>query len=187
MFRKIITAVLALTVIAGCSEKKTVEDIPAESSVISHTHTEPAQLCMDNVKFISTFFHNHQLKVYNDTDVIYYFVVLNDGNVFTMEKNYKSDNYEFHKKIFSCDDSAWETADNIENIGTFSPKETETLSGYIAGINPDSDYYDRERDDMGMAPDVIESVYYSYYCYIPNGEKKSVFRVMSFGENQGTS
>lgn len=202
-YKKIIImcTLLMMTFFAGCSEDTpdSVSDEPSESistsdsvsdetsEIItpSHIHTENTQLCMDKLMFVANLNHNYELNEFDDSDIDYYFVVFDDGNIYTMENNYQSDNYEFLKKFASRDDSAWELADNLENIGSLSPEDTELLSGYISGINPDSDYYDYERDNRGELPEVIESTYYNYRCYIPDGETKSSFKITNGGEEQG--
>lgn len=141
--------------------------------------------CMDKILFFATILHNYQEEKYTDTDIMYYFVVLSDGTVWTMESNYRADNYEFVKKFSGHDDSAWEVADNLENIGKLSVEETELLSEYISKINYDSKDYERMRDD-GCEPDVIESVYYTYSCCIPD-DKSKWFNIMNTGANQGIS
>lgn len=133
---------------------------------------------MDKVLFYATASHNH-------TDIMYYFVVQNDGAVWTMENNYMEDNYEWIKKFSSHDESAWETADHLENIGSLSPEDTKLLAEYISRINYDSEDYDRLRDD-GAEPDVIETVYYNYFCVIPN-DKSKWFSIMHSGKQQGIS
>lgn len=193
-----ILILLIMTVFAGCSEDipdsvsdelseiiSTSQEEPSESIVTPHIHAENSQLCMDKVIFVANLNHNYEMNEFDDSDIYYYFVVFDDGNIYTMENNYQSDDYEFSKKFASRDDSAWELAENLENIGSFSPEDTELLSGYIYGINPDSDYYDYERDNMGILPDVIESTYYNCRCYIPDGEVKSCFKITYGGKNQG--
>lgn len=173
--RKILNIFLIFVMIifTGCGN---VEEITPEISGKSN---------VDKVLFFATVFHNYQDKRYTDTDVMYYFIVQNDGNVWTMDSNYKADNYEFVKKFAGHDDSAWELADHLENIGNLSPEDTQKLSEYISGINYGSDDYDRLRDD-GCEPDVIESVYYNYFCCIPEN-KSNWFSIMHTGENQGIS
>jgi len=101
----IMCALLIMSVFAGCSENisDSVSDSSTEST--SHIHAENPQLCMENVQFVAKLFHNHQTKQYDDTDIFYYFVVLNDGTVWTMNNNYKADNYDFVKKFAGHDDS----------------------------------------------------------------------------------
>lgn len=133
---------------------------------------------MDKILFYATASHNH-------TDIMYYFVVQNDGAVWTMENNYMENNYEWVKKFSSHDESAWETADRLENIGSLSPEDTKLLAEYISRINYDSEDYDRLRDD-GAEPDVIETVYYNYFCVIPD-DKSKWFSIMHSGKQQGIS
>lgn len=174
-FRKTLNIFLIFVMIifTGC---RNVEEITPEISEESN---------MDKVLFFTTAFHNYQDERYTDTDVMYYFVMQNDGTVWTMDSNYRADNYEFVKKFASHDDSAWETADHLENVGSLSPEDTQKLSEYISRINYDSEDYDRLRDD-GCEPDVIESVYYNYFCCIPS-DKSKWFSIMHTGANQGIS
>lgn len=174
-FRKILNIFLIFVMIfTGCGniEKEITPEISAESN-------------MDKVLFFATILHNHQDKKYTDTDIKYYFVVQNDGTVWTMDNDYEADNYEFMNKFYSHDESAWETADHLENIGSLSPEDTQKLSEYISGINYDSEDYDCLRDD-GCEPEVIESVYYTYSCCIPD-DKSKWFSIMHTGEEQGIS
>ncbi len=196
--RLIILFVLAvMSIVVGCAENtdnsvsdmsseskdSSVSDISPESTDNpSHIHDENAPLCMDKVLFVASLNHNGQMEKYNDADVRYYLVVMNDGNIFTMENNYESDNYEFSKKFGYRDDSAWSLVENLENIGSLSAEDTEKLSDYISEINPDSDYYDYERDNMGILPEVIPDIYYDYKFFIYNGSEKSIFKIMSGGE-----
>lgn len=143
------------------------------------------QSTMDKVLFFATILHDYQEEKYTYTDIMYYFVVLSDGTIWTIYTNYRNDNYDFVRKFSGHDESAWEKAENLENIGNLSVEETELLSEYISGINYDSKNYDRMRDD-GCEPDVIESVYYDYYCCIPD-DKGKWFRIMSTEANQGIS
>ena len=175
-FRKTLNIFLIFLMIifTGCGniEKEVTPEISVESN-------------MDKVLFFATILHNYQEEKYTDTDIMYYFVILNDGTVWTMDSNYRSDNYEFVKKFAGHDESAWELADHLENIGNFSAEETKLLSEYIFGINYDSKDYDRLRDD-GCEPDVIESVYYDYSCCILD-DKSKWFSIMNTGANQGIS
>lgn len=173
---------LTISIATGCAENtdNSVSDMTAESIVIpTHIHDENASFCMDNVLFVAT------LQQYHDTDIMYYFVVTNDGNVFTMENNNYEDNYEFSKKFGYRDDSALALAENLENIGSISQTDTEEISEYISKINPESEYYDYERDNMGMLPDVIPNIYYNYKFYISDGAEKSVFKIMDGSDEEG--
>lgn len=144
----IICILLITSIFAGCAENtdnlvsdmssestdSSISDIPTESrNKLSHIHDKNAQLCMDKVLFVAN------MQKYDNTDIMYYLVVMNDGNIFTMENNHKSDNYEFSDKFGSFDDSAWSLAEKLENIGSLSPEDAEKLSEYISEINPDSD------------------------------------------------
>lgn len=114
-------------------------------------------------------------------------MVQNDGTVWTMDTgNYSEDNYEWVKKFARHDESAWETAKHLENIGSLSPEETKLLAEYISAIDYDSEDYDRERDDDGIVPEVIETVYYDYYCVIPDN-KSRWFGIIYTGAEQGVS
>lgn len=158
---------------------ETVEEVTKEISEAGN---------MDKVLFFATISHNCEdgkYTGYTDTDIHYYFVVLNDGTVWTMDSNYMEDNYEWMTKFARHDESAWETANHLENIGSLSLEDTQKLSEYISGINYNSEDYDRLRD-TGGEPEVIESVYYSYYCCIPDNNRKW-FSIMHTGENQGVS
>lgn len=199
-FRKAlnILLILVMMIFTGCGN---VEEISPESieeeitteiteevttEIVEEITTEISEAGnMDKVSFFATISHNHQAEKYTDTDVYYYFVVQNDGTVWTMDNNYMEDNYEWRKKFVQHDESAWETADHLENIGSLSPEETKLLAEYISGINYDSEDYDRLRDD-GAEPEVIETIYYNYYCVIPDNKSKW-FSIMYTGEQQGVS
>lgn len=172
------------------SSESNNEEVTKENSVESNMDKEissetSAESNMDKVLFFATIFHNYELEEYTDTDIMYYFVVQNDGIVWTMDSNYRSDNYEFVKKFAGHDDSAWEIADHLESIGSLLPEDTQKLSEYISGINYNSEDYDRLRD-TGCEPEVIERVYYNYYCCIPD-DKSKWFSIMHTGKEQGVS
>ncbi|MCM1313798.1 MAG: hypothetical protein NC040_01460 [Muribaculaceae bacterium] len=172
-FRKILNIFLIFVMMMFTACGNTTKEITPEISAESN---------MDKVLFFVTILHNYQEEKYTDTDIMYYFVVLSDGTVWTMDSNYRDDNYDFVKKFSGHDESAWEIADHLENIGNFSPEDTQKLSEYISGINYDAKDYDRLRDD-GCEPDVIESIYYDYSCCIPD-DKRNWFRIMNTGANQ---
>lgn len=170
-----------MMIFTGCGNveeisQESIEEVTAEISESGN---------MDKVSFFATISHNHQAEKYTDTDIKYYFVVQNDGTVWTMDSNYTEDNYEWVKKFSRNDESAWETADHLENIGSLSEEETKLLADYISAIDYDSEDYDRLRDD-GTEPDVIETVYYNYYCVIPD-DKNKWFSIMYSGQQQGIS
>lgn len=111
----IICILLITSIFAGCAENtdnlvsdmssestdSSISDIPTESrNKLSYIHDKNAQLCMDKVLFVAN------MQKYDNTDIMYYLVVMNDGNIFTMENNHKSENYEFSDKFGSFDDSA---------------------------------------------------------------------------------
>lgn len=175
-FRKILNIFLifVMMIFTGCGnvEKEITSEISKESN-------------MDKVLFFATILHNNQEEKYTDSDIMYYFVVLNDGTIWTMDSNYRDDNYDFVRKFACHDETAWEKTEHLENIGNLSPEDTQKLSEYISGINYDSKDYDRLRDD-GCEPDVIESVYYDYSCCILD-DKSKWFSIMNTGANQGIS
>lgn len=206
-FRKILNILLIclVMILTGCGnvEEKINPEISSEStseevtneiskeiSVASNVDKEISsenseESNMEKVLFFATILHNYQLEEYTDTDIKYYFVVQNDGTVWTMDNNCEADNYEFVTKFAGHDDSAWELADHLENIGSLSAEDTQKLSEYISGIDFNSEDYDRLRD-IGEEPEVIETVYYNYLCRIPD-DKSRWFRIMDTGENQGVS
>ena len=180
--------ICVMMLLTGCG--KIENEVSPESSVESNIESEitsenSEESDVEKVLFFSTIVHNYELKEYTDTDIEYYFVVQNDGTVWTMDNNCYADNYEFVTKFVGHDDSAWELADHLENIGSLSAEDTQKLSEYISGIDVNSEDYDRLRDD-GFEPEVIERVYYSDYCRIPD-DKSRWFRIMDTGENQGVS
>ncbi|MDE6833718.1 MAG: hypothetical protein K2J39_05665 [Ruminococcus sp.] len=134
---------------------------------------------MDKIIFYATILHNYQDEKYTDSDIKYYFVVQNDGTVCTMENNC---NYEFARKFDGRDSSAWELAENLENIGSLSAEDTQKLSEYISGIDLNSEDYDSLRDD-GSNLDVIDSFYYTYKCLV--SDVKKWFTIMDAGSDSG--
>lgn len=175
-FRKVLNIFLILVMAIFTSCRNVEEEIISEISEVGN---------MDKVLFFATISHNYQDKRYTDIDIKYYFVVQNDGTVWTMDNNYREDNHEWNIKFIHHDESAWETADHLENIGSLSQEETKLLAEYISGINYDSEDYDRLRDD-GVEPEVIETIYYDYHCVIPDNKSKW-FSIMYTGEQQGVS
>ncbi|MDE6036238.1 MAG: hypothetical protein K2G36_10060 [Ruminococcus sp.] len=169
-FRKIlnIVSVCLVIILTGCG--KIENEVSPESSVESD---------MDKIIFYATILHNYQEEKYTDSDIKYYFVVQNDGTVWTMENNC---NYEFTRKFDSRDSSAWELADHLENIGSLSAEDTQKLSEYISRIDVTSEDYDSLRDD-GSNPDVIDSFYYTYKCPVSDVEKW--FTIIEAGSDSG--
>ena len=96
--------------------------------------------------------------------------------------------YDFSQKLYSCDDSAWNYAENIRLIGTLSQSDTNSINEYVSKIDMTSECYDRQRDDMGLTPEVEESIDYSIFTYLltESGEKEAV-RIKTYGVNQGRS
>ncbi|NLP26733.1 MAG: hypothetical protein GX365_05250 [Clostridiales bacterium] len=126
----------------------------------------------------------------NDRNMFYLFCVQRDGSAYSLNYSIEKDgvyNYDFIKKLYSCDNSVWGYADNIELLGSLSDFEIETLNNHVENINLNSNFYDRNIDDAGMAPDVEETINYTVYCYIPDGENMISFHVQSYGEHKGTS
>ena len=160
--------ICVMMLLTGCGKVK--KEIIPENSEESD---------MDKIIFYSTILHNYQEEKYTDSNIKYYFVVQNDGTVWTMENN---NNYEFTRKFNNRDDSAWELAENLENIGSLSAEDTQKLSEYISGIDLNSEDYDSLRDD-GSNPDVIDSFYYTYKC--PVSDIKKWFTIIEAGSDSG--
>lgn len=127
----------------------------------------------------------------DDRDILYFLCVQNDGSIYSLDYSIVKDgvyNYDFTKKLYSCDNSAWDYSDNIMLIGRLSQNDTDTLNKYVSQIDLTSEYYDRQRDDMGLAPDVEESVNYNSYAYpLMENDNKIAFHIESSGINQGKS
>lgn len=172
-FRKILNFLLisVMIIFTGCGNIE--NEIVPENSVESD---------MDKIIFCATLLHNYQDEKYTDSDVIYYFVVLRDSTIWTMENNFSKNSYEFTQKFNSRDDSAWELAENPENIGSLTAEDTQKLSEYISGIDLNSEDYDSLRDD-GSNPDVIDSFYYTYKC--PVSDIKKWFTIIEAGSDSG--
>lgn len=127
----------------------------------------------------------------DDRDILYFLCVQSDGSVYSLNYSIVKDgvrSYDFSQRLYSCDDSAWNYAENIELIGRLSQSDTSSINEYVSKIDMTSECYDRQRDDMGMAPEVEESVDYSIFTYLltESGEKET-FRIKSYGVNQGRS
>ncbi len=203
-FRKILNILLIclVMILTGCGnvEEKINPEISSEStseevtneiskeiSVASNVDKEissenSVESNMDKIMFFATLLYNYQEEKYTDSDVMYYFVVLHDGTIWTMENNFRTDNYEFARKFNSHDSSAWELAEHLENIGSLSTEDTQKLSKYISGIDLNSEDYDSLRDD-GSNPDVIDSFYYTYKC--PVSDIKKWFTIIEAGSDSG--
>lgn len=127
----------------------------------------------------------------DDRNIFYFLCVQGDGSIYSLDYSIIKDgvyNYDFPKKLYSCDNSAWDYAENIELIGELSQNDIDLLMKNICQIDVTSEYYDRQRDDMGLAPDVEESINYNVYAYplMKSGGKKA-FHIESSGERQGNS
>lgn len=127
----------------------------------------------------------------DDRDILYFLCVQSDGSIYSLDYSIVKDgvrSYDFSQKLYSCDDSAWNYVENIELIGRLSQCDTNSINEYVSKIDMTSECYDRQRDDMGMAPEVEESADYSIFTYLltESGEKET-FHIKSYGVNQGRS
>lgn len=128
----------------------------------------------------------------NDTGNIYYFLaIMNDGSVYSMKYSLNesgSDNNNFLKKLYTCDDSVWSLFDNVELLGKLSDEKVYLINENIMKVNLDSDYYDRKSEDFGIEPEDIEIIQYNAWCYplMSEGNKKA-FHVKTWGVARGCS
>lgn len=121
--------------------------------------------------------------VYNDgirdESACYFFCILDDGSVYTMKyKTSENDTaYEnaFTGKLYSCDDSVWDMAENIKAVGNiFSQMSYEMLMENFTSINWNSDYYGRSADEV--VPAVDRNYYLTFYLYpLRDGKKTAAF------------
>ncbi|GAB5082287.1 hypothetical protein Osc1_14600 [Hominimerdicola sp. 21CYCFAH17_S] len=123
----------------------------------------------------------------------YFFIlcVLSDGDIWatTYSLNAEgSDENNFFYKLYKCDVSVWTLCSEPYYLGQLKLNDVEMLTEYISKIDLASEYYSREKDDMGLAPEVKDSAFYTIYCYVPDEDgEKSSFHVKSYGNNTGCS
>lgn len=166
-----------------------------DSGDVLSSNTETSSLIDNSISEISienlllTIQCNHPNN--DDRDILYFLFVLNDGSVYSFDYSIVKDgvyDYVFIKKLYSCDNSAWDYAGNVTLIGKLPQNDADTLNKYVSQIDLTSEYYDRQRDDMGIAPEVVESVNYTSYAYpIMESDEKIAFHIESSGINQGKS
>lgn len=96
-----------------------------------------------------------------------------------------SDKNKFFYKLYTCDESVWTYVSKTNYIGRLELNNVEFLAESVSSIYLNSECYTREND---IAPEVIDNVYYTIYCYVPteNEEQKS-FHVKSYGDSTGCS
>lgn len=126
-----------------------------------------------------------------NSNMRYFLCLMNDGSVYTM--NYELANVgsaygSLINKLYACDENIWNEADDIKLIGKLSEDKVSLIKENYAKVNPDSDYYDRGKDAGAMIPDVVETVYFSAYCYTINMTKdKRAFCVKMWAGQTGCS
>lgn len=171
----------------GSSTSSKVSSSDSDTETLNSIDNTALVLSMENL--LLTIQCNHPND--DDEDMLYFLCVQSDGSIYSLDYSTLKDgvrSYDFSQKLYSCDDSAWDYAKNIKLIGKLSQSDTNSLNEYISKIDLTSKFYDRQREDMGIAPDVEESVDYSVFSYmLTESDKKEKFRIKSYGVNQGTS
>ena len=123
---------------------------------------------------------------------VYYLVcVMNNGSVYSMnyELTNKGSAYGgFMDKLYYCDENIWNEADDIKLIGKLPENKASLLKENIINVNRESDYYSIGKEPGALTPDVVETIYYSAYCYpSENSKDKRAFCVKKWGKETGCS
>ena len=160
-----------------------------DESNMSFTSDDNSTLALSIENLVLTIKRSHPNS--DDRDILYFLCIQSDGSVYSLNYSIVRDgvrSYDFSQKLYSCDDSAWNYAENIRLIGKLSQSDTNSINEYVSKIDMTSECYDRQRDDMGLTPEVEESIDYSIFTYLltESGEKEAV-RIKTYGVNQGRS
>lgn len=184
------TVLISETPAAAQSNDKKYENAVSEETTVTNTETtvtyaettcfdpaEAAELNTDDLLLTA------QGVVFNDgkTDnsACYFFCILEDGTVYTMKYTLSDgDNVSentFTKKLYSCDNSVWDLAENVKAVGNiFSQMNHEMLMENFAAIDWDSGYYERPSDEE--VPAVDPKYELTFYLYpMKDGKKTAVF------------
>lgn len=182
-----VIAVLS-TLFTACRKETT--NYNSESFSYNENSSIKANNSSDKIISISNLLFTVQLDFPNSENKtsFYYLCFFNDGSVYSMDYSIESENgynYDFIIKLYSADNSCWDYAENINFIGVISEQEKVDIYNSISKIDIESSFYDAKSDDNGMIPDVEETMYYTFYGYVPLENTVSPFRIQSKGKQQG--
>lgn len=165
---------------AAVSTAETSVTTAADVTVSETTVYDPAdamELTVDNLLMsIEGWVYNDGIR---DESACYFFCILEDGTVYTMKYSVSESDFAgqnaFADKLYSCDNSAWDLAENVKAVGNiFSQMSREMLMEDFYAINWSSDYYGRNADEE--TPAVVREYYLTSYLYpLLDGKKTAVF------------
>ena len=102
-----------------------------------------------------------------------------DGSIYSgVYSDFYTKQLKFQRQLYGLDDVDFELLDDIKHIGYLSDTEVKALRGSIDKIDPESQAYNRNETEL--SPTVIDTVYYTYFCYPGDGDKMA-FRVARIG------
>ena len=162
------------------TQKKIVTSAKTTVTLTETTPYDPAnamELTVDNLLLTAEGWVYHD--GFMDESASYFFCILEDGTVYTMTyRTSESDTFDenaFTRKLYSCDNSVWDLAENVKAVGNiFSQMSYEMLMEDFAAIDWDSDYYVRPYDET--VPAVNPEFNIIVYLYpLRDGKKTAVF------------
>lgn len=114
----------------------------------------------------------------------YFLFVQSDGSIYVgVYSDFYAKQFKFQRQLYGLNDVDFELLDDIKHIGYLSDSEVKALRGLIDKIDPESQAYNRNETEL--SPTVVDTVYYTYFCYLGDGNKLA-FRVARNGNNSGS-
>ena len=139
-------------------------------------------------KLIMTVMYNYPRS--ENCNVRYFLCIMNDGSLYATTYTYEGSGFssDFFKKLYSCDNDAWNYVENVELLGMLSEEKVSLINEKMKKININSDYFDIYKDRNGMYPEGIETTSYVVYCYITSDDNgRERFKVIEGGKFNGWS
>lgn len=174
---KIIILLTAGLFLTGCQHTEIRNDTSPEEQI----QINPSALDMQNVMF---WIFRFNAREYDGT--VSHMLILENGAVWTGDTLTVENHRDFCLNMNALDNSAFQFLEHTEQIGTIPEETMQKLHDLTIQIDPGSECYDRDIQDMGKAPSVLPGEHFVTSCIIRNAEnKREVFRIISRDTNQG--
>ncbi len=185
IFIKTTAALICAVMMTSCGAVSDTDEVPElpEETAAALTYPEYNGLSVGDLLVVSQFSSPDSPEQWDEYSTS---CLMSDGSVYT--SNYKLNGDDtFHFRLFRDDPDAFRYFDEPTLTRQFSAEETEQIKQLISQIDPESDYYDVNEDEMGMTPDVEDYAHYLVCCYLTdeNGTKQR-FEIISYGLDKGT-